>query len=176
MHGGNLCGAAALLYDSRSGVVGNVVEIEMRAAPGAFDDAVGVGLDILNDASVQATGGQAASEAAQYSFHHSRGFPLGPSLGPLFGQQSIKAFLYRFHFPFGLSVRIVAVCVSAVEKLHLFHDALIPSKWVVVVHSDGEDGPKVAPQGGWIWFPNPWKEKPRYQVNRGMCLECRLFG
>ena len=31
-------------------------------------------------------------------------------------------------FPFGLSVRIVAVCVSAVEKLHLFHDSLIPSK------------------------------------------------
>ena len=103
MVGGNLCGAATLLYDYEElGTVGNVVEIEMRAAPSSFDDAVGVDLDILNDASVQATGGQAASEAAQYSFHHSRGFPLGPSLGPLFGQQSLKAFLCRFHFPLGL--------------------------------------------------------------------------
>ena len=91
MVGGNLCGVATLLHNHEElGTVGNVVELDMRATKGGFDDAVGVGLDILNDASVQAVGGLAASDAAQYSIHHSRGFrlgqSLGPALGPLFGQ------------------------------------------------------------------------------------------
>ena len=114
--GGNLCRVAALLDGCEEpAAVGDVVKIEMRAAPGGFYDTVGMGLDILNEASVQTADGQAASEAAQNSLHHSRGLrlgqPLGPSFGPLFGQQSIKAFLCRFHFPFGLGEWIVAVRV-----------------------------------------------------------------
>ena len=56
--GRNLHRAAAPLdgYEEL-GTVGDVVEIEMRAAPGSFDDVVGMGFDILNDASVQTAGG-----------------------------------------------------------------------------------------------------------------------
>ena len=147
----------------------------MRTAPGGFDDAVGVGFNSFNEASSQAAGGWAAPEADQCSFHHSRSFCLGPSLGSLFGQQSIKVLLCRFHFPFGLGGWIVAVRASTVEKLHLFHDARIPIK-LTIVHSDGGDGPAIAPQRATLGFQNSWKGKPRCRANGGLCLECRLFG